>query len=55
MVEVDEDKKRWIYADDPDGFKASKDREAGLKDGKAKREVALDQVARYSMAAKRIW
>ena len=56
VVEVDEDKRRVIYDDDPDGFRILKERE--LRD-KEKREKAgdkvLDGVMRYEMAAKRIW
>ena len=55
VVEVDEDKKRWIYADDPEGYKLAKDREMGLRDGKEKKEIPLGEVGRYSMVAKRIW
>ena len=56
VVEVDDDKKRWIYADDPDGYKKGKERETN-----ARREAAaegageLSNVDRYSMVAKRIW
>ncbi|KAG9754970.1 DUF747-domain-containing protein, partial [Aureobasidium melanogenum] len=53
-VEVDEDKRRWIYEDDPEGLKNLRDREAKGKE-KAKGEVKLDGVDRYMMAAKRIW
>jgi hypothetical protein len=56
VVEVDDDKKRWIYADDPDGLKKGKERETH-----ARRQAAaegggdLSNVDRYSMVAKRIW
>lgn len=53
VVEVDEDKKRWIYADDPDGLKTSLERERKGQQGKA--DVDLGGVYRYIMAAKRIW
>ncbi|KAI4750374.1 DUF747-domain-containing protein [Aureobasidium sp. EXF-3400] len=53
-VEVDEDKRRWIYEDDPEGLKNLRDREAKGKE-KAKGELKLDGVDRYMMAAKRIW
>ncbi|KAI4733601.1 DUF747-domain-containing protein [Aureobasidium sp. EXF-12298] len=53
-VEVDEDKRRWIYEDDPDGLKNLREREAKGKE-KAKGELKLDGVDRYMMAAKRIW
>ncbi|KAK6003035.1 hypothetical protein QM012_000880 [Aureobasidium pullulans] len=53
-VEVDEDKRRWIYEDDSEGLKNLREREAKGKD-KAKGELKLDGVDRYMMAAKRIW
>ncbi|KAI5254012.1 DUF747-domain-containing protein [Aureobasidium subglaciale] len=53
-VEVDEDKRRWIYEDDPDGLRNLREREAKGKE-KAKGELKLDGVDRYTMAAKRIW
>jgi hypothetical protein len=53
-VEVDEDKRRWIYEDDPEGLRNLREREAKGKE-KAKGEVRLDGVDRYTMAAKRIW
>ena len=59
VVEVDEDKRRWVYADDPDGLQALQDREnrERLKREKEK-EVgvsAFDHIKRYDMVAKRIW
>jgi Eukaryotic membrane protein family len=57
MVEVDEDKRRWIYEDDPEGAKALKERERKAA-GKARdNEKGSDfaRVTRYEMAAKRIW
>ncbi len=57
MVEVDEDKRRWIYEDDPEGAKASKDREKKTAGRARENEKGADfgRVARYEMAAKRIW
>ena len=58
VVEVNEDKRRWIYEDDPDGLRDLREKEAKAK---AKTEKAngeadgLDGVGRYMMAAKRIW
>lgn len=55
-VEVDEDKKRWIYADDEKGLEKirQRDRKAQqvTKDNKA---TDYDKVMRYDMVAKRIW
>lgn len=54
MVEVDEDKRRWIYEDDPDGLKELREKEdRGRRKGE--RGDKLDGVDRYMMAAKRIW
>jgi len=51
VVEVDDEKRKWIYADDPDGLKALKD-----KENRAKKEAKdLERISRYEMAAKRIW
>ena len=56
VVEVDEDKRRWIYADDPDGARKLRDRE---KEAKVKTERdggrGFEGVERYSMVGKRIW
>ncbi|KAK8157761.1 eukaryotic membrane protein family-domain-containing protein [Phyllosticta citrichinensis] len=59
VTEVDEDKKRWIYADDPEGFRALREREEKQKrkdrDEKDGGTGVLEATARYSMVAKRIW
>jgi hypothetical protein len=56
VVEVDDEKRRWIYEDDPAGLRAGREREEkekvkrdrGISDG-------LEKVKRYEMVAKRIW
>ncbi|PYH45035.1 DUF747-domain-containing protein [Aspergillus saccharolyticus JOP 1030-1] len=55
VVEVNDDHRRWIYADDPDGLRKLKAKEE--KDAKSggKEELHLDHVQRYEMVAKRIW
>lgn len=57
MVEVDEDKRRWIYEDDPEGAKALKEREkkAAGKARDSEKGSDFGRVTRYEMAAKRIW
>lgn len=55
VVEVDEDKRRWIYDDDEEGLKNLREREAKAKEKASKGEMKLDGVGRYMMAAKRIW
>jgi Eukaryotic membrane protein family len=57
VVEVDDDKRRWIYEDDAEGARKLREREAREK---AKREKgtgegAFEMVKRYEMVAKRIW
>ena len=59
VVEVDEDKRRWIYQDDPDGARKLRERERDIKE-KEKRineegGESFAGVSRYTMAAKRIW
>ena len=56
VVEVDEDKRRWIYADDPEGARILREREAREKE-KVHNGAAegFGGVERYSMVAKRIW
>ncbi|KAL1861187.1 hypothetical protein Plec18170_001702 [Paecilomyces lecythidis] len=54
VVEVDDDKKRWIYADDPEGLKKVRDREERDKSGKDS-GGDIEGVKRYEMVAKRIW
>jgi hypothetical protein len=57
VVEVDDDKRRWIYDDDPAGHKNWKEREE--KDKKSKERgngvESFEKVKRYEMVAKRIW
>ncbi|KAF2091427.1 DUF747-domain-containing protein [Saccharata proteae CBS 121410] len=56
VVEVEDDKKRWIYADDPDGLRALREREVKAKEKEEKGTgVGLGGVKRYDMVAKRIW
>jgi hypothetical protein len=55
VVEVNEDKRRWIYEDDPDGIRELREREDRGRKVKEKGEIKLDGVQRYSMVAKRIW
>ena len=54
VVEVDEDKRRWIYKDDPDGATKLRQRERDARERKGGEE-SFGNVSRYSMAAKRIW
>ncbi|RPA96786.1 DUF747-domain-containing protein [Choiromyces venosus 120613-1] len=50
-IEVNEDQKKWIYADDPEGERLARERDSRpIPPG-----PGLETVRRYSMAAKRIW
>ncbi|KAJ5595017.1 uncharacterized protein N7459_001225 [Penicillium hispanicum] len=53
MVEVGDDKRRWIYADDPDGLRRVKEKEE--KDKNKDKDMKIDHVQRYEMVAKKIW
>ena len=55
VVEVDEDKRRWIYQDDPDALRKLREREIAIKEKEAKGGIGYEGVSRYTMAAKRIW
>lgn len=58
MVEVDDDKRRYIFEDDPKGYQRFKDKEEKIrksKEGERGRGVDLSRVTRYDMVAKRIW
>jgi hypothetical protein len=53
VVEVNDDHRRWIYTDDPEGLRRLKTKEE--KDKNSKEELNMDHVRRYEMVAKRIW
>ncbi|KAK3711451.1 hypothetical protein LTR37_009630 [Vermiconidia calcicola] len=52
VVEVNEDKRRWIYEDDAEGLQLLRER-GRKKEGEGGR--SLEGVKRYGMVAKRIW
>lgn len=54
-VEIGDDRRRWIYNDDPEGMKRAKDRERKTEQSIGKEEKDLSGVMRYEMVAKRIW
>nr|POF17840.1 endoplasmic reticulum membrane protein 65 [Quercus suber] len=54
VTEVGEEKRRWIYEDDPDALRDLREKEEKGKRRGAERDK-LDGVERYHMAAKRIW
>lgn len=53
MIEVGDEKRKWIYGDDPEGLKRVKDKEE--KDKNKAQDMNIDTVQRYEMAAKKIW
>ncbi|KAI9845101.1 MAG: hypothetical protein M1837_005105 [Sclerophora amabilis] len=64
VVEVDDDKKRWIYLDDPEGGRAARERERVVREKGTRKGDEGDgggdggsfgAVSRYTMVAKRIW
>lgn len=58
VVDVDEEKRRWIYNDDPEGLRALRERdEKGRVKEERERErgISFGGVSRYAMVAKRIW
>ncbi|KAK2828959.1 hypothetical protein FQN49_007233 [Arthroderma sp. PD_2] len=58
-IELGDDRRRWIYADDPEGLRKVRDREERGRNEKASGPGSgahgLENVKRYEMAAKRIW
>ncbi|KAF2744109.1 DUF747-domain-containing protein, partial [Sporormia fimetaria CBS 119925] len=58
LVDVDEEKRRWIYNDDPDALKRLREKdESGKKKIEEEKTVGVsyERVMRYGMVAKRIW
>lgn len=57
VVELDDEKKKWIYEDDPAGLKGLKEKERKMaeKEKLEKKDPDFEKVSRYQMAAKRIW
>ncbi|KAJ5168648.1 uncharacterized protein N7482_004242 [Penicillium canariense] len=53
MVEVGDEKRRWIYGDDPEGLRRVKEKEE--KDKNKDKDLKIDHVHRYEMVAKKIW
>lgn len=56
VVEVDQDKRRWIYKDDVEGARKLREREAAVLEREREGTGGgFGGVSRYSMVAKRIW
>lgn len=55
-VELGDDRRKWIYEDDPEGLKRMRDRERKTQERfNDKGEDGFGKVTRYEMVAKRIW
>ncbi|KAK4187706.1 eukaryotic membrane protein family-domain-containing protein [Podospora australis] len=55
-VEVGDDRRRWIFADDPEGLRKIRERDKRNKDKEEKeKEKDFSGVVRYEMVARRIW
>ncbi|KAI0430796.1 DUF747-domain-containing protein [Xylaria sp. FL1042] len=55
-VEIGDERRKWIYEDDPEGLKRMRDRERKTQEKlKEKGDDGLAKVVRYEMVAKRIW
>lgn len=58
QVQVGDDRRKLLYADDPEGLKRMRDREKKGEQAGKKMEIGddgLEKVTRYEMIAKRIW
>ncbi|KAK5657935.1 hypothetical protein OQA88_2486 [Cercophora sp. LCS_1] len=56
QVEVGEERRRWIFADDPEGLKKVRDKERRAEKGAEKeKDKDFSHITRYEMVARRIW
>ncbi|KAF3037826.1 hypothetical protein E8E12_007547 [Didymella heteroderae] len=58
VVDVDEEKRRYIHVDDPEGLRSLRERDEKSKkkeDQERERGTSFGHVSRYAMVAKRIW
>ncbi|KAJ4308496.1 hypothetical protein N0V94_009330 [Neodidymelliopsis sp. IMI 364377] len=58
VVDVDEEKRRYIHHDDPEGLRSLRERDEKTKkkeDQERERGTSFGHVSRYAMVAKRIW
>jgi hypothetical protein len=58
VVDVDDEKRRYIHVDDPEGLRALRERDEKAKkkeDQERERGTSFGHVSRYAMVAKRIW
>ena len=55
MVEVDDAKKKWIYADEPEVLQRKMEKAEEKKAKKEGASAGFEKISRYEMATKRIW
>ncbi|KAK0707355.1 eukaryotic membrane protein family-domain-containing protein [Lasiosphaeris hirsuta] len=56
QVEVGEDRRRWIFADDPDGLRKAREKEKKAERGAEKeKDKDFSHITRYEMVVRRIW
>ncbi|KAK3361386.1 eukaryotic membrane protein family-domain-containing protein [Lasiosphaeria ovina] len=56
QVEVGDDRRRWIFADDPKGLQKVREKERRADQGAEKeKEKDFSHITRYEMVARRIW
>ncbi|KAK0640633.1 eukaryotic membrane protein family-domain-containing protein [Cercophora newfieldiana] len=55
QVEVGEERRRWIFADDPEGLRKTKEKEKRAEKGGGDKDKDLGRISRYEMVARRIW
>lgn len=56
QVEVGEDRRRWIFGDDPEGLKRAREKEKKAEKGAEKeKDKDFGHIMRYEMVARRIW
>jgi len=56
QVEVGEERRRWIFADDPEGLKKAREREKKTEKGAEKeKDKDFGHIMRYDMVSRRIW
>ena len=56
VVEVDDEKRRWVYGEDEEGLRKARQKEReGREKEKGGGGESYGGVSRYSMVAKRIW
>ena len=54
QVEVGEDRRRWVYGDDPDGLRKAREKDRRAEQAGDK-DKDIGNVMRYEMSARRIW